>query len=168
MGTEAFAGLVPVPDFKSGGGRGDTVPAGSIPVRFRRRGPANDQRSGARPEETRMAETPVIMISFKDMDTDEELREIIEKRCGALAEEFPEVTRLEITLSPDGTGHVAHVRVTGTGRGTEFDTHASGIEVRLAADQALDKIQRQLRRVHDKRIFARRREAQKANPKRGG
>ncbi len=33
--TEAFLRLVPGPDFKSGGGRGDTSPAGSIPVRFR-------------------------------------------------------------------------------------------------------------------------------------
>jgi hypothetical protein len=32
---EAFLRLVPGPDFKSGGGRGDTSPAGSIPVRFR-------------------------------------------------------------------------------------------------------------------------------------
>jgi len=32
---EAFRALVPRPDFKSGGDRGDTVSAGSIPVRFR-------------------------------------------------------------------------------------------------------------------------------------
>ena len=32
---EAFPVLVPGPDFKSGGGRGDTASAGSIPVRFR-------------------------------------------------------------------------------------------------------------------------------------
>ncbi len=34
--VEAFPRLVPGPDFKSGGGRGDTASAGSIPVRFRR------------------------------------------------------------------------------------------------------------------------------------
>ena len=33
--TEAIVVLVPAPDFKSGGGCGDTSPAGSIPVRFR-------------------------------------------------------------------------------------------------------------------------------------
>jgi hypothetical protein len=32
---EAFVALVPAPDFKSGGSRGDTASAGSIPVRFR-------------------------------------------------------------------------------------------------------------------------------------
>ena len=32
---EAIVVLVPAPDFKSGGGRGDTSSAGSIPVRFR-------------------------------------------------------------------------------------------------------------------------------------
>jgi hypothetical protein len=33
--AEAIVVLVPAPDFKSGGGRGDTSSAGSIPVRFR-------------------------------------------------------------------------------------------------------------------------------------
>jgi hypothetical protein len=33
--AEASVALVPAPDFKSGGSRGDTAPAGSIPVRFR-------------------------------------------------------------------------------------------------------------------------------------
>ena len=33
--SEAIVVLVPAPDFKSGGGCGDTSPAGSIPVRFR-------------------------------------------------------------------------------------------------------------------------------------
>ena len=33
--VEAFVALVPAPDFKSGGSRGDTASAGSIPVRFR-------------------------------------------------------------------------------------------------------------------------------------
>ena len=32
---EAYVALVPAPDFKSGGSRGDTASAGSIPVRFR-------------------------------------------------------------------------------------------------------------------------------------
>ncbi len=35
---EAIVVLVPAPDFKSGGGRGDTSSAGSIPVRFRQTG----------------------------------------------------------------------------------------------------------------------------------
>ena len=38
---EAIVVLVPAPDFKSGGGRGDTSSAGSIPVRFRQTGFGN-------------------------------------------------------------------------------------------------------------------------------
>jgi ribosome-associated translation inhibitor RaiA len=113
-----------------------------------------------------MAETPVVTISFKDLETDEEVRERIETRCRALAEEFPETTRFEITASPDGAGHVTHARV--SGRSTHLDAHASAIELSLSAEQALDKIHHQLRSVHDKRIFVRRREARKENPKRGG
>ena len=43
---EAIVVLVPAPDFKSGGGCGDTSPAGSIPVRFRH---GYLQRRGAQP-----------------------------------------------------------------------------------------------------------------------
>ncbi len=113
-----------------------------------------------------MGENQTVVISFKDLEVDEEAREAIDKRCGILGDEFPETTRFEITISPDGSGHTAHARV--HARQTEVDTHASASELRLAADQALDKVERQLRRAHDKRIFSRRREAQKASPKRGG
>jgi ribosome-associated translation inhibitor RaiA len=112
-----------------------------------------------------MVDTPVVTISFKDLDGDEAVRERIEARCRALAEEFPETTRFEITITPDGSGHVTHARV--NGRSTHLDAHASAIELSLSAEQALDKIHHQLRSGHDKRIFARRREARKENPKRG-
>jgi len=106
-----------------------------------------------------------IVISFKDMAPDEALRGSIEKRCNALAEEFPETLRYELTVSPDGAGHVTHARV--SGGSIHIDTHGSAIEMGLAADKALEKVEHQLRRIHDKRVFARRREAKKANPKRG-
>jgi ribosome-associated translation inhibitor RaiA len=112
-----------------------------------------------------MAEKPTVVISFKDLETDEELRETIETRAHALAAEFPETTRVEVTLAAEGAGHVSHVGV--HGRSTQIDVHASAIEKELAVDRALEKLARALRREHDKRIFARRREAQKANPKRG-
>lgn len=63
--AEAFVVLVPAPDFKSGGGRGDAPSAGSIPVRFRharalRASKARDvrrvgtlQRDGAHVDDTR-------------------------------------------------------------------------------------------------------------------
>lgn len=111
-----------------------------------------------------MVASPTIVISFKDMEPDEDLRGALEARCRAFGGEFPETTRYEITLSPDGTGHVAHGHVTGSH--TELASHAEAMEPGHAADRLLDKLVRQLRRVHDKRIFAHRREAQQAQLKR--
>jgi hypothetical protein len=40
-----------------------------------------------------MSENPSVVISFKDLEVDERLRESLEQRCQALTSEFPEVTR---------------------------------------------------------------------------
>jgi ribosome-associated translation inhibitor RaiA len=106
----------------------------------------------------------VIFVSFKDMPTDEELREAVEARCRTLAGEFPELTQVEVTITPDGTGHSATGHV--NGKSTRLATHAIAVEPGHAADQLLDTLRQQLRRAHDKRIFSRRREAQQRNPKR--
>ena len=106
-----------------------------------------------------MSESPVIVVSFKDMDGNEEIREKLEGGCRTLGTEFPETTRFEVTLAPDGVGHAAHGRV--TGRNTEIAAHAAAIEPAHAADKLLDTLQKQLRKVHDKHVFARRRESQR-------
>jgi ribosome-associated translation inhibitor RaiA len=113
-----------------------------------------------------MSQTPTVVISFKDMDGNEDLREKIEKGCAALAAEFPETTRFEITLAPDGVGHTAHGHV--TGRATEVAAHADAIEVAHAADRVLDLLEKLLRKVHDKHVFAQRREAQQEQQRRRG
>jgi ribosome-associated translation inhibitor RaiA len=106
-----------------------------------------------------MTQTPTVVISFKDMDADDELREKLEKGCAALCAEFPETSRYEITLAPDGVGHTAHGHV--TGRATQVAAHADAIEPAHAADRVLDLLEKLLRKVHDKHIFAQRREAQR-------
>jgi ribosome-associated translation inhibitor RaiA len=106
-----------------------------------------------------MASDPTVMLHFKDLDVGARLRGRIERRCHALLAEFPEVTHLELSLAPDALGLVASGRV--TGKDTELAIHASGPEPRAAADQVLDRLRQALRRSHDKRIFARRRAAQK-------
>ena len=112
-----------------------------------------------------MAERPTVVLQLKQASSDDALREHVEKRLAALADEFPEVTRFEITLSEDGAGFSAHGHV--TGKSTEVAPHsAAASEARPALDSLLDRIERQLRRVHDKRIFAQRREAQRDPPKR--
>jgi ribosomal subunit interface protein len=107
---------------------------------------------------------PIVVISFKDISVNESVRETLEFGCERLAAEFPETTRFELTLAPDGAGFTAHAHV--TGRSTEVPTHAQGVEIGEAADKLLDKLERQLRRVHDKRVYSPRRDAQKDNPKR--
>ena len=47
------------------------------------------------------------------------------------------------------------------GKNTDAAAHAAAGEVRQAGERALDKLERELRRHHDKKIFGQRREAQK-------
>ena len=111
-----------------------------------------------------MTERPTVMLHLKDLSHDDQLRESIQKRCDHLTSEFREITRVEITLTEDGSGYVVHGHV--TGKDTNVGTQASASKPGPAADLLLDKVERQLRRVHDKRIFSQRRDAQKTPPKR--
>lgn len=111
-----------------------------------------------------MATKPVVAISFKDIAVNESVRETLDLACARLAEEFPEITRFELTLSPDGSGFAVHAHV--TGRNTDVPTHAQAPEIGEAAHALVDKLERQLRKVHDKHIFSPRRDAQKDPAKR--
>ncbi len=99
----------------------------------------------------------VVAVHFKDMAVVEELRSHLERRCRELADEFPELTHVDVTLSPDGTGHHASARA--SGRRTELASHAQAPALGRAADKALDQLRHQLRRGHDKRVFSLRRRA---------
>ena len=105
----------------------------------------------------------MVKISFKDMQADENVREREEKLCHTLAAEFEEPTHIELTLAEDGVAFSAHVHATGR---AELAAAATAPELLLAADRALDRLEKALRRVHDKRLFAPRREAKRQNPKR--
>ena len=107
-----------------------------------------------------------VRITSRDVELEPETREDIETRCRALGREFPETTHFEISVAQDGDGHAVHGHV--TGKGTDVAAHASHEEVSRAADQLLNAVEKQLRRVHDKRIFARRREGRRNPPKKGG
>jgi len=111
-----------------------------------------------------MAADLMVVIRFKDMANSAETREHLEQRCHHLAEEFPETQHYELTLSPDSGEISAHANA--RGRGVDCVAHASAAELRQAGDRALEKLERELRKVHDKRIFAPRREAQRAQNKR--
>ena len=111
-----------------------------------------------------MSQSPSVVLHFRDMEFDETVRESVHRRCDHLAGEFHEVSRFELTISENGAGFTVHGHA--TGKNTDVATHAEAEAARAASDQVLDKIERQLRRTHDKRIFARRREAQRHSPKR--
>lgn len=112
-----------------------------------------------------MADTPIMAITFKDLEADPDVRDAVEKRCEGLAAEFPETTHIEVSISSEGDGFSAHAHV--TGKRTEAATHATASEMGPAAELVIDRLGRQLRRAHDKKIFGHRREAMQQNPKRG-
>ena len=111
-----------------------------------------------------MSRSPSVFLHFRDLEIDDVVRDAVQRRCEHLADEFHEVNRFELTIAENGNGFVVHGHA--TGKNTDVATHAEAEVVRTASDQVLDKIERQLRRVHDKRIFTRRREAQRDPPKR--
>ncbi len=105
-----------------------------------------------------------VALHVRETDLSDEARRRLEARCQAIVEEFPELNRLEVTLAPDGLGHTASAHA--TGKRTEAASHATGEQAAQVADQVLHKLEHQLRRVHDKRIFAQRREVRQHHPKR--
>lgn len=111
-----------------------------------------------------MTQALSVVIRFKDVENDEEVRDLLDERCRRLSNEFPETARYELTIDQSSTELAAHAHV--TGKGLDAAAHASGSDARQAGERALDKLERELRRVHDKRIFTHRREAQKGGRKR--
>jgi ribosome-associated translation inhibitor RaiA len=105
-----------------------------------------------------------LVIHFKGIEHDEELQQHLERRCEHLATEFHETDRYELSLSPERNEISAHAKV--TGKNTSTASHASAPEARQAAETALDRLERELRKDHDKRIFKPRREAKRAQTKR--
>ncbi len=107
-----------------------------------------------------MTQNPTVVVAFKDIEHDEQVREAVQQRCQALSAEFHELTRVEITLLEDGgAGYSAHGHA--TGKSEDVGAHATAKQLLPAAEALLDKLERQLRKHHDKRIFSQRREAQR-------
>ncbi len=111
-----------------------------------------------------MAEDATVVVHFRDVERDDELQESLEKRCEHLAAEFPETRHYELSITPDNNEINVHAKV--TGKGTSIASHAAAPEARQAAETALDRLERELRREHDKRIFAPRRAAKREKAKR--
>ncbi len=118
-----------------------------------------------------MTKNPSVVIHFKEVEQDEPLRESIQQKSQHLASEFHEVSKIEISVAPNGVGFIVNgvgfiVNGHVTGKGTDIATQVEASELTPAVDSVFDKVERQLRKLHDKRIFAQRREAQRDPAKR--
>ena len=100
-----------------------------------------------------------VSLRFKDVEHDETLNQILEDHCRRIADEFHETNHLELTLSLEAGEVSAHAHV--AGKQTQVAAHAQAPDTRQAGDLALQRLERELRRHHDKRIFSARRAAQR-------
>jgi ribosome-associated translation inhibitor RaiA len=113
-----------------------------------------------------MANDATVIVHFGDVEHSDELNEALERRCRHLGDEFSETDRFEISLTPEHNDISVHAKV--TGKNTSIAAHASGPHAKPAAEAALDRLERELRNRHDKRIFAARREAKRKEASRRG
>jgi ribosome-associated translation inhibitor RaiA len=92
-----------------------------------------------------MAQQTTVSIAFKgieleDKASEEKLREVIDRRCEQLSNEFHEVSRIEISFEQDGLRYVGHAHVTGKQR--DIGAQAEASEPLPAADRLLEKLER--------------------------
>jgi ribosomal subunit interface protein len=106
-----------------------------------------------------MTQRSSVVIHFGEVEHDEQLRENIESQSERLTNEFPEITKIEISLTANGAGFEAHSHV--TGKGIDIGSIAEASELPPATDLVFNKTERQLRKIHDKRIFTQRRGARR-------
>ncbi len=137
-------------DFKSNGGLGIESSAGSIPVRFRHTSGYNRKHGTGR-----------ISMSFRihfhdDVPHSHRIREECERHSDELQKEFPEMYKCEVAISHSGDEHETHVHV--RGKDVDVASHAKNREMQNSVIEAFDKTRKQLRKHHDKVIFAKRRE----------
>ena len=114
-----------------------------------------------------MVQEANVVIHFNELEAEDAVRDHLQERCQHLAEEFPETNHFELTLEGDSSSVDAHAHV--NGKHTRVAARTQGADnAWQAGDHVLDKLERELRKDHDKRIFAPRRKAQKSRLNRLG
>lgn len=96
-------------------------------------------------------------MNFRDTPHSDVVAGECEGLAQGLRDEFPETSRVEVTVGHDRGEYEAHVHVTGK----DVDMASSGTSresVLLAARDAFHKAHAQLRKHHDKAIFKHRRD----------
>ena len=99
-------------------------------------------------------------INFHDTPHSEAVQGECEGLAQALRDEFPETTRVEVTVGHERDEYDAHVHV--TGRNIDMAARAKNREsMVVAAREAFAKAHGQLRKHHEKLIFNARRDGHK-------
>ncbi len=94
-----------------------------------------------------------------DVPHSHRIRAECERHSDELQAEFPETSRCEVAISHSGDEHETHVHI----RGKDLDvaSHGKDREMHESMIDAFDKVRKQLRKHHDKMIFAKRRDGAK-------
>ena len=111
-----------------------------------------------------MTEEATLVLRFKDIEHDDDVHSHLESRLRQIAYDFPEASHCELSLTADSLDITAQAHA--RGKRLDLAAHAVTQDVRTAGEIALEKLQRELRREHDKRIFSRRREARRDQERR--
>ncbi len=92
-----------------------------------------------------------VVVSARNCELTDGLRDAVDRQFGRLGRFEPRATRAEVRLTAEKKGCTADARVHVDGSGS---LHASGrgSDPRSALDRAVDKLSRQLRRNHGKRV----------------
>lgn len=102
-------------------------------------------------------------IHFQDVAHSDRTKDECEQLAGGLQDEFPDVEKLEVTVSRTGDDYHTHLHV--IGKQISVNSTAQSREQSETLVEAFDKAHTQLRKHHDKVVFGRRRDAQKSSPK---
>ncbi len=103
-----------------------------------------------------------LRIRFQEVPHSKAVHRDCERLAGELQDEFPEVSRFDVSVTHDGDDRKMHLHI--TGKDVDLAARGQSRDTREAVMQAFDRIRKQLRRRHDKQIFAHRRSVQKSKP----
>ena len=90
-----------------------------------------------------------IKVTARHMEASEGLVTFARSRGEAITEEFPNVESVHLILDEETHGHSVHIVVQGR-RHIHLEAEEEAESLHVAMDAAVDKITRQLRKIHDK------------------
>src|SRR5262245_59265923 len=96
-----------------------------------------------------------LRVQFHDVEHSPDLHQECERLAADLKLEFPETLRFEVMLRNDADHYETHLHV--TGKEIDMAAQASSHDLRETLGEAFERARKQLRKHHDKQIFAPRR-----------